>query len=66
VVDREETPVGTIEDILFIQENDLLVVRRGSMEFLIPFTESICVGIDLEEKRVIIDPPEGLLDLDEI
>jgi 16S rRNA processing protein RimM len=30
---------------------------------LIPFARSICVEIDVEARRIRIDPPEGLLDL---
>jgi len=30
---------------------------------LIPFARSICREIDLTAKRIVIDPPEGLLDL---
>lgn len=30
---------------------------------LIPFAKSICTEIDLERKRILVNPPEGLLDL---
>ncbi len=55
-----------VKDILFIKDNDLLVIIKGKREIYVPFTESICVEIDLENKEIIIDPPEGLLELDEI
>jgi ribosomal 30S subunit maturation factor RimM len=32
-------------------------------EVLIPAVESICVRISPEEKQILIDPPEGLMDL---
>jgi len=50
-----------------VSENDLLVVQvREGRELLIPLTQTICLKIDLDKKTIIIDPPEGLLDLDEI
>jgi ribosomal 30S subunit maturation factor RimM len=30
---------------------------------LVPFAEAICTEVDVEAKRITIDPPEGLLDL---
>jgi 16S rRNA processing protein RimM len=44
----------------------LLVVRRGRSDVYVPFTEAICVRVDPEAREVVIDPPEGLLDLNEI
>ena len=41
----------------------LLVVRDGARELLIPLVFSICVEIRHERKRIVIDPPEGLLEL---
>jgi 16S rRNA processing protein RimM len=38
----------------------LLVVGR---DMLIPFARSICKEIDLESRRITVDLPEGLLDL---
>jgi len=52
--------------VLFISGNDLLVVEKEDQEILIPFAQSVCLEVDLEQKRIIIDPPEGLLDLNEI
>ena len=44
----------------------MLVVDKGGSEILIPFSKSICLDIDLDKKEIVIDPPEGLLELDEI
>jgi len=37
-------------------------VQGEAKEFLIPFAETICIEVDIERKRIIIDPPEGLLE----
>ena len=58
--------IGLVKDILFIKENDLLVVEKEDRNILIPFTEAICTGVDLGKREIIIDPPAGLLDLNEI
>jgi len=58
--------LGSVEDILFIAENDLLIVGKEKRKIYIPFTESICISVDLEKREIVIDPPEGLLDLNEI
>jgi len=58
--------VGIVKNIHSIRGNDLLVIEKDQKEVLIPFSRSICLEIDLENKRIIIDPPNGLLELDEI
>ncbi|HEY6359497.1 MAG TPA: ribosome maturation factor RimM [Vicinamibacterales bacterium] len=41
----------------------LLVVSGDRGEILVPLTQAICVEIDVGAKRIRIDPPEGLLEL---
>jgi 16S rRNA processing protein RimM len=41
----------------------LLVVNGGRGEVLVPLAAGICVEIDVEKKRIRIDPPDGLLDV---
>jgi len=40
-----------------------LVVGEGKGEVLIPFIDVICRSVDLANKRIVIDPPEGLLEV---
>jgi 16S rRNA processing protein RimM len=40
-----------------------LVVASGDDEILIPFASEICTAIDKDGKRIVIAPPEGLLEL---
>jgi 16S rRNA processing protein RimM len=42
----------------------LEVEGLGGEEILVPFARSICVAIDLAAKRISVDLPEGLLELD--
>ena len=58
--------VGIVSDVLFVKDNDLLVIEREGKEILIPFTAAICASVNLEKREIVIRPPEGLLDLNEI
>ena len=55
--------VGTVSRIEGGLGGSRLVVdgRRG--EILVPLATEICVDIDVGAKRIRIEPPEGLLDL---
>ncbi len=43
----------------------MLVVEKADAkrEHLIPLAETICVEIDIENKLIRVDPPEGLLEM---
>ncbi|HEK86561.1 MAG: ribosome maturation factor RimM [Candidatus Saccharicenans sp.] len=58
--------VGKVEELVMIRNSCLLVVKgkRGRIE--IPLVEAICRVVDPEKGLIIIDPPEGLLELNEI
>lgn len=66
VVTQDGEEIGTVKDLISVPGNDLLVVVSGDREILIPLVESICLEIDLTQKRLVIDPPAGLLDLNDI
>lgn len=53
VVSLEETAAGPLLEI------DTTQGRR----VLVPFVDTIVVSIDREQRRIVLDPPEGLLDL---
>jgi 16S rRNA processing protein RimM len=55
--------LGRVEEVLNYGAAPLLVVRDGARELLIPLVLSICVEISTERKRIVVNPPEGLLDL---
>ena len=65
VDDTQGKHLGFVEDILRISGNNQLVVKNGSREFLIPAVKRICTRISIEKKEILVDPPEGLLDLDQ-
>lgn len=53
--------LGKVTELMRTGGTEILVVK-GDKEYLIPFAESICVEVDIDNKRIVIDPPEGLLD----
>ncbi len=56
--------IGQVTGFLRTGGNDLLVIEGdNSREILIPFVDDICTEVDLEAGRILISPPEGLLDL---
>lgn len=57
------TEVGRIREVYNVKPADLLDVVGPERAHLIPFTREIVTGWDLEEGRLLIDPPSGLLDL---
>jgi 16S rRNA processing protein RimM len=63
---RDGLEVGEVVSTLAAGESVLLVVRRGRDDVYVPFTEAICVRVDAEAREIVIDPPDGLLDLNEI
>ncbi len=54
--------IGTVRELMRTGGVELLVVANGDKDFLIPFAEAICVEVDIENKMIRIDPPDGLLD----
>jgi 16S rRNA processing protein RimM len=54
--------IGKIREVMRTGGTENLVVAGETRDFLIPFAEAICVEVDLEKKRVLVDPPEGLLE----
>ena len=57
--------LGTVREVMRTGGTDILIVdsqTAGAKDFLIPFAVSICVEVDVENKRVKVDLPDGLLE----
>src|SRR5215475_4754839 len=63
VVAVDGQQLGCVEGVQNYGAAPLLLVRDGKRELLIPLVLSICVEIDTGQKRIVVNPPEGLLDL---
>jgi len=58
--------LGVVTAVVPVGESGFLVVEREGRETLIPLAEGICRDIRPEEGLIRVDPPDGLLDLNEI
>jgi 16S rRNA processing protein RimM len=57
--------VGTVADVEGSLTKSRLVVKTERGEVLIPLAVEICTTIDPSGKRIVIDPPAGLLEVNE-
>ena len=56
--------LGKVKEILSPGANDVWVVQRTKQKnLLVPYIEQVVKQIDIESKRIVIEPMEGLLDL---
>jgi len=60
---RDGIPVGTVRGVYELAPSDLLEVQTDKGTVLIPFHADVVVEVHPEEGRLVVDPPEGLLDL---
>ena len=58
----EGEKIGIVKELMRTGGTEILVVTGAAKEYLIPFAETICVEVDVENKLIKIDAPEGLLD----
>jgi 16S rRNA processing protein RimM len=63
VVDKDGAPIGEVVGSFDSGAHEVLVVSgaRGQ-ELMIPFVDAIIVSVDLEVRRIVCDPPEGLFE----
>jgi 16S rRNA processing protein RimM len=56
--------IGEVSSVLKTGGAEILVVTdQNGKEHLIPLADSIVVAVDAAKKTIVVDPPEGLLDL---
>jgi len=66
VLTRSGADLGLVRAVVPVADSGLLVVGRDEKEVYIPLAGAICYEIDPEAGCIRVDPPEGLLDLNEI
>ena len=56
--------LGVVREVLKTGAVSVLLIEKEATgrEHLIPLAETICVEIDIENKLIRVDPPEGLLE----
>ncbi len=65
LIDRELGSLGLIREIREYPQQIMAVLEKGDREFLIPLVEDLILEVKEKERRLLMDLPEGLLDLQE-
>ena len=55
--------VGRVQSVYTGAGGALLGVDRDGAEVLVPLVKTMCPEIDVTARRIVIDPPEGLLEV---
>jgi 16S rRNA processing protein RimM len=55
--------LGTITEVFELAPKHMLEVSGPERQYLIPYADHVVVEVDVERNRMIVDPPDGLLDL---
>jgi 16S rRNA processing protein RimM len=64
VVLGDGTPLGAVTEVIHGPAGDLLAIaREGAAEALVPFIHEFVPEVDVPAGRVVVTPPEGLLEL---
>lgn len=65
VFDREGSFLGVVKDVLVTGSNDVYVIEKdtGGRPLLVPALKDVVLEVDLEQARMVVSLPEGLVDL---
>ena len=53
---------GTVSDVFNTGANDIYEVKDGEKKYYIPAIPQVIIDTDLENKRITVRPPEGLIE----
>jgi len=56
-------PIGLVNDVEGTVAGSRLIIDGRGGEVQVPLANEICTTIDVRSKRIVIEPPEGLLEL---
>ena len=62
LVDQTLGPIGAIDEVLEMPQQEMAFLKYRNREVLVPLNEQLIVRIDESARQVIMDLPEGLLD----
>ena len=62
VVDEKGAPLGRVIELADAGGRPLLVVETARGPRDVPFSRPIVVSVDVAKKKIVLDPPPGLLD----
>ncbi|MFJ4174252.1 ribosome maturation factor RimM [Microbacterium sp. NPDC089696] len=59
---RDDVVIGRVARVEHMPAQDLLIVKAGEQEVMVPFVEAIVPTVDVSAGRVIVTPPAGLFE----
>ncbi|MEV7609158.1 ribosome maturation factor RimM [Microbacterium sp. NPDC089320] len=59
---RDDVVVGKVARVEHFPAQDLLIVRSGEQDIMVPFVKAIVPTVDVDAGRVIVTPPAGLFE----
>ncbi len=63
VYDMNENYIGIVEDVLQYSANDVYVIKSESEKnYLVPAIKQFVPVIDIENKKIVIDPIKGMIE----
>ena len=63
LIDSDDQQIGTITDVFYLTQHQLAAVDYKGSEVLVPLHEDMIELLDEDAKIIVMDLPDGLLDL---
>lgn len=63
LIDTDDKTIGIVTDVFYLNQHQLAAVDYAGKEVLIPLHEDIVELLDEDAKIIVMDLPDGLLDL---
>lgn len=63
IIDKTFGEVGIIEEVIEYKSNSVFRIMKDSKEILIPVADELVVETRRDEKTIMVDLPDGLLDI---
>lgn len=63
--DSDGTRVGEIADVDEQTENAIFIINRNDTELMVPASDDLIVEFDIDKKVMVMDLPQGLIDLND-
>ena len=60
IVDKSNNDYGVVKEVLHLPANDVLSVFYSNQEYLVPMIDDVIIMIDIDSKKIIINPIKGL------
>lgn len=63
VIDPSGKIIGTVLEVVELPQQDMLMIDNQGSEIMIPLVDDIIISINRRKKTISVNPPEGLLEL---